>query len=523
MLKAEIQAEILSLHYGKQKSARWIANELKISRKSVATVLLRRSVALIPKRGRRESILDPYKDQILELLKQEPQLYSTSLLQQLRQQGYMGSLSTLTQWVFKNRQIRSKNREAFFKLEFSPGECAQVDWGEFGDVFGDGIKVHCFVMVLAYSRLIYIEFTRSEKFEEWIRCHENAFRFFGGVPLECWYDNLATAVTDRMGSLIRFNSRFMAYLGHHAVKPHACNPARGNEKGRVEDGVKYIRSSFWAGRKFTEFQMLCQQAILWRDGIANRREHRSTRKIPVLQFQSEEKNALRPLNPNSFDTHELISKVVPPQFHIVYETNFYSVPWTLVGMTVTVKVNHQEIFFFYQDRLVSAHQRCYKKHQNFTHPKHLQGLKERKPGESRENWQMQAIRSMGPRMQDYVSFLRSGHRSIRTEVSRILALSTVYGESLVYSACESLLHSGIIGVDELERTLKSQCDLEQQQALLPQPLNFQNSKLNRVVSSVDLRRYDALLFESALSSNASIQKSGESKHEHNPIDRTKSI
>ena len=101
-------------------------------------------------------------------------------------------------------------------------------------------------MVLAYSRMIYVEFTRSEIFEEFIRCHESAFRYFGGAVKECWYDNLATAVTDRMGGLIRFNSRFMSYMGHHGVRPHACNVARGNEKGRVEDLIKYIRMNFYA-------------------------------------------------------------------------------------------------------------------------------------------------------------------------------------------------------------------------------------------------------------------------------------
>lgn len=91
------------------------------------------------------------------------------------------------------RELKTKSspklREAFLRLEFALGECAQVDWGEFGDVFHDGIKIHCFVMVLCYSRMTYIEFTRSERFEDFIRCHENAFNYFGGVPKECWYDN----------------------------------------------------------------------------------------------------------------------------------------------------------------------------------------------------------------------------------------------------------------------------------------------------------------------------------------------
>ena len=118
----------------------------------------------------------------------------------------------------------------------------------------------CFAMILCYSRLLYIEFTRSEKFEGFIWCHENAFRSFGGlVPKECWYDNLTSTVTDRMDSLVRCNVGFMACLGHHGVRPHACNSAKGNEKGRVEDVIKYIRSSFWPGRKFTDFEDLCKQ------------------------------------------------------------------------------------------------------------------------------------------------------------------------------------------------------------------------------------------------------------------------
>src|SRR5262249_32246755 len=152
-----------------------------------------------------------------------------------------------------------------------------------------GVKIHCFAMVLCFSRYMYIEFTRSEKFEDFIRCHENAFRYFGGVPLECWYDNLTSAVTDRMGQLIRFNSRFMAYVGHHHIRPHACNVAGGNEKGRVEDLIKYIRMNFWPGRTFSDFDDLCKQSIVWRNNIANQREHRSTRRIVRLHFESEEK------------------------------------------------------------------------------------------------------------------------------------------------------------------------------------------------------------------------------------------
>jgi hypothetical protein len=299
-------------------------------------------------------------------------------------------------FVAKTRAQPSRSREAFLSLEFVPGECAQVDWGEFGDVFGDGVKVHCFLMVMCHSRMLYIEFTLSEKFEEFIRCHENAFRFFGDfVPQECWYDNLTSAVTERMGSLVRFNSRFLAYMGHHGIRPHACNVASGNEKGRVESGVKYIRSSFWPGRKFSSFEDLCAQASQWRDEIANRREHKSTRKIPRLAFESEEKKYLRPMNPHPYDTDEVLARVVPPIFHIAYDTNQYSVPWTLVGLSVTIRINSDEIKVFYNERFVTRHDRSHKKHQKISKPEHSEGLLARKPGAARDGWLVQAVKSLG--------------------------------------------------------------------------------------------------------------------------------
>jgi transposase len=495
LIPPEIQAEILALHYGGKKGTRAIARALGVNRKAVRRVIQTRQVREKPLiTGKRRSILDPFKPEIERMLALDPTLTASRILQTLRRDGYLGGYSILKTWVSAHRERPSRSREAFLRLDFPPGETAQVDWGEFGTPFGDGVKAHCFLMVLAHSRLLYIEFTRSEKFEEFIRCHENAFKFLGGkVPLEIWYDNLTSAVTERMGQLIRFNARFLAYLGHHGIRPHACNPARGNEKGRVEDGVKYVRSSFWAGRSFTDFEDLTRQAAEWRDEIANHREHRSTRKVPALYFESAEKPLLRPMNPAPYDTTEVFSRVVPPNFLIAYETNRYSVPWTLVGLTLTVRVGDQIIDFYYHERRVARHVRSYRKQQIFESREHFKGLLERKPGATRESWQIAAVKNIGPSMGRYLELVRAGHRSMRHEVSRLLALATVYGDSAVNSICEELLVAGILGVESLELALKSRLH-PSEHALAPEPLQFQNTKLNRAVPTVDLRRYDALLF-----------------------------
>jgi hypothetical protein len=407
------------------------------------------------------------------------------------------------------------------RLDFAPGEAAQVDWGEFGDVFGDGIKVHCFAMVLCYSRYLYIEFTRSERFEEFIRCHEASFRYFGGVPRQCWYDNLASAVTDRAGALIHFNSRFLAYMGHHGIRPHACNVARGNEKGRVEGLIKYVRRNFWAGRTFKDFDDLTAQSIAWRNQVANQREHRALRRVVSLVFQAEEQQALLAMNPHHYDTDETLSRVVPPDFHVVYDTNRYSVPWTLIAMTVTLRVTVDKITMYYNEKIVTAHPRSYLKGKVFTKETHREGALARKPGVNKVDWQLAAVKNIGPKMMEYVELLRFGHRSLRSELGKILALATIYGDRLVHEACWELLSRGVIGVEALELTLKRLHPAQTTQ-LNPEPINFTDPKLNRNIPVVDLRHYDALLFERN-NSNASETCEATDEHQssghHHPIER----
>jgi transposase len=297
MIDPEVQALILNMYYTDKRSMESIARELGLNRKTVIRTVRRREVLLVPRHRERKTQLDPFKEVLRAQLKKDPKVTGSALLNQLRSLGYTGGITVLRDFLLRERGQMVKPREAYLRLEFGPGEVAQVDWGEFGDVFGDGVKMHCFAMVMAFSRMMYVEFTRSEKFEEFIRCHESAFRFFGGAPKECWYDNLTTAVSDRMGGLVRFNARFMAYMAHHGVRPHACNVARGNEKGRVEDLIKYIRMNFWSGRTFANFDDLTKQLFVWRNGTANSREHRVTRRVVRLFFESDERSKLLPLNP----------------------------------------------------------------------------------------------------------------------------------------------------------------------------------------------------------------------------------
>ena len=492
MLEAEIQARIISLYWNEKRSVRKIAEIVGVDRKTVKRVIDRKKVILERQSVNRVSLLDPFREQIKEMLAKDPTMASTTIMHRLRDVGYMGGLSILKILVRDLKMKSLKVREAFLRLEFAPGECAQVDWGEFGDPFGDGVKTHCFVMVMCYSRMMYLEFTRSERFEDFIRCHENAFNFFGGIPKECWYDNLATAVTDRYGGVVRFNPRFFSYMGHHSIAPHACNPARGNEKGRVENGIKFIRSHFWSGRTFKDFNDLCMQSILWRDQYLNLRDHRVTKRIVKNLFEAAEVSALGPINTLKFETDEVLTKVISPDFHFVFETNRYSVPWTLVGIAVTIRINEKTLKIYYHEKYVAGHERSYFKNKVFTNPKHQEGLLAKKPGAvSHDESRMAVLKGLGDGVRQYFVSLRASSRSLRSEMNRLLALSTVYGVEALNTACFEMLKDGIIGIEKLERYLR----VENVAIKNPEPMKFNREKLNRVVPGTSLSSYDELLIK----------------------------
>lgn len=519
MLSPENQSEILSLYFGKKEKIRAIARKLNLDRRTVRRVIRRRSVLITPQSPHRTSILDPFKEVIQEKLSKHPEIRAKTIMQLMRDQGYTGGYTTLAGWVSTQRKKRLPIKEADLKIEFVPGEAAQVDWGEFPNALGDGIHLHVFVMVFCYSRKLYIEFTRSEKFEDFIRCHENAFKYFNSLyPERCWYDNLPSAVSERMGRLIRFNARFLTYTGHHGFKPFACNPGKGNEKGRVEDGVKFIRSNFWEGREFKDFEDVNRQAIHWRDHIANCREHRATKKIPNLVFEHEEKTHLTSCNPIAYETDELFSKELRDDFHIVYETNQYSAPWTLVGSVITVRVDADWIKIYYKNKFITRHKRCYLKNQSpFTKPEHKEGLLEIKPQAKNASlsWQLNTVKSYGEPLAEYLEYLQYNSRSIRQEVTRLLALATVYGKEALSHAVTTCLKRGVIGCDQIELHLKA----ENTSNLKPEPLTFKDNHLSRIPPAVDLRRYDALLFKPAENSpqESPHQPQEEFNYEDKPI------
>ena len=190
----------------------------------------------------RASKLDPFKAAIVRMLETHP--YSAAqILQKVSEEGFDGGYTIVKDYV---RRVRPRKSPAFLKLSFAPGECAQVDWGSFGTIrVGEtSRRLSFFVMVLCYSRMMYIEFTVSQTMEHWLACHHNAFDAFGSVPQKIMVDNLKSAVLKRIvGQAPVFNPKYLDFANHYGFKIIPCGKERGMRKGAWKTGGLMLRKS----------------------------------------------------------------------------------------------------------------------------------------------------------------------------------------------------------------------------------------------------------------------------------------
>ena len=265
---------------------RGIANGLGIARNPVRRYL-NPPEAMRPKpRPLRGSKLDPYLEYIYRRMAEG--LENCRVLQrELRALGYEGSYTILAEYV--RPRCRRRQPQATVRFETAAGEQAQVDWGSFSYVDGRGRKrqMWAFVMVLGWSRAIYVEFVRRADTTSLIQCHVNAFEYFGGVPRRCLYDNarVVTLGRDAEGRT-EWNRRMLDFALRLGFELRLCQPYRAQTKGKVESGVKYVRGNLWPSLRCTDDADLNRQALQWCDGVANRRTHGTARRERYLSAQT---------------------------------------------------------------------------------------------------------------------------------------------------------------------------------------------------------------------------------------------
>ncbi|MFC4304715.1 IS21 family transposase [Cohnella boryungensis] len=262
------------------------------------------------------------------------------------------------------------------RFETPPGEQAQVDWGHFRvDHDGRMKRLYAFVMVLGYSRAMYLEFTEDERLDTLMGCHTRAFTYFGGITQNCLYDNMKTVVIgqDDDGETI-WNEQFARFAKYYSFTLRRCKPYRPRTKGKVENGVGYVRKNFWPRvRTFTSLQDLNEQARHWLDTVANKRLHGTTFRVP-LELWKEER--LTPVNDVSFAYAERHQRKVTSDCYVSYEANRYTVPFAYVGSLVEIQdEKNGSLRFYCGGQLIAEHPKSMGKHQIVSNKKHFEGIR----------------------------------------------------------------------------------------------------------------------------------------------------
>jgi len=377
VIPADLSATILRLY----KAERWrvgtIARQLHVHRDTVRRVLAQAGEPALSS-PLRPSRVDPYRAFILHTLERFPTLTAARLFAMVCERGYRGSPEHFRHVIAGLRPRPAA--EAYLRLRTLPGEQAQLDWGHFGHLqIGRARRpLMAFVMVLSYSRRIFLRFFLDARMDSFLRGHVQAFIAFGGCPRVLLYDNLKSAVLERAGQAIRFNPELLKFAAHQGFEPRPVGIARGNEKGRVERSIRYIREAFFAAREFADLDDLNAQAQAWCEGPACERPWPEDSASSVRQAFEAERASLMALPEREYPLGERLAVQVGKTPYVRFDLNDYSVPHSHVRRTLQVLADEQRVRVFDAVQELASHRRCWDSGAQIEDPAHIQALLEHK-------------------------------------------------------------------------------------------------------------------------------------------------
>ncbi len=363
-------------------SNRAIGRRLGLDRRTVAKYMAQRE---FPEYTvvHRQSGLAPYHQMIKDWLSDED--YQATRIHDLVQlQGYTGSYETVKRHV---RCVKGKrDRVAYVRFETNPGLQAQVDFGDFKVTSQDGeeVTVYAFVMVLGFSRHMYVEFVEHCTMTIFLDCHKNAFGHFGGVPGEILYDNMKNVVIRRLACLHAparqtgcavFNNTLLDFSAHYGFKPVACPPYSPWYKGKVERPMTYIRERFWRGYSFVDLARANRDVLDWVGTFAFHRIHGTTHQKVSERFKTEQSH-LGEIPNRPYDTSEKVTRKVYKDCQISFGGNRYVVPHKMVGKRVLLKIKNGMIRIFHDEALLAVYRIPEGKGELVAHPRFYAALRE---------------------------------------------------------------------------------------------------------------------------------------------------
>ena len=491
-ISKETEGEILRLFYAEKWRKNTIATQLGLHHSTVERVLSHNGVSAEELRVR-PSMVDPYIDFVKATLKEYPKLNATRLFHMVRERGYPGKVDHFRDIVARYRP-RQKT-EAFMRLRTLPGEQAQADWGHFGKIkIGNAErKLYGFALTLSWSRCMFLRFYVNQGTANFLRGHIDAFEFFENkVVREILYDNLKSVVLDRIGKAILFNPQILEFAGHYRYKPVPVEKAMPEHKGRIERGIRYIRSSFWQARKFKDLDDLNAQALKWCKEEASERKWVQDTNLTVQQAFEQEAAYLRSAPDAPYVVYDRKEVHVGKTPYARFDLNDYSVPAEYVRRTLSVFATLKTVRICDGITEVARHVRSFEKGKPIEDVAHVEELQAAKRAGKKHRAMDRLQLSVPSSVQFFVEAANRGHNLGRL-TQQLNELLTLYGAQELEAAIAAALEAQRTHVWAVKQALEQRRNKKGLQP--PVRLRFESNQLANELTVLpkSLKLYDSLL------------------------------
>ncbi len=459
-INKETETKILRYHFVEKWRTGTIATQLGIHHTVVDRVLAQAGLPKV-ERTQRTSIIDPYLPFITETLNEFPTLTAARLFEMAKQRGYPGGPSQFRQRISELRP--RKQPEAYLRLKTLPGEQAQVDWGHFGHIqIGKARRpLMAFVMVLSWSRQIFLRFYLNQQMENFLRGHVAAFEAWQGLPKVLLYDNLKSAVLERQGDAIRLHPTLLDLAAHYRFEPRPVAVARGNEKGRVERAIRYIRDNFFAARRWQTIDELNAQADEWCQGVSAGRRCPENNELSVREAFSQEQPVLLPLPETPFDTRERREVRAAKTPYVRFDLNDYSIPHQQVQKSLSVSADLTWVRILNGDEIITKHPRSFGKGEQIEQEAHINALWLAKT-KAKQHRGLDRLSHASEHAQTLLQQSAERGHVIKSSVRALNQLLDDYGRDELHNALEEALRQQSPYPEAVQQILERRRDEKQQ-------------------------------------------------------------
>ncbi len=434
----DLRAQILRYYHAEKWRINTIARQLQLHHGTVERVLAQAGLPPIGQVKHLSKLL-AYLPFIKETLEKFPTLTASRVYAMVRERGYHGGPDHFRHFIALHRPRRPA--EAYLRLRTLAGEQGQVDWALFGKLrIGRALRsLLAFVMVLSYSRWIFLRFFLDARMENFLRGHIMAFDSFGGhLPRVLLYDNPRSVVLERYGDAIRFHPTLLAFAAHYRYEPRPVAIARGNEKGRVERAIRYVRESFFAAREFRDLDDLNAQAAQWCNGQAADRPCPEDRTMSVREAFAREQPHLLAVPDTAFPTEERVVVRAGKTPYVRFDLNDYSIPPTHVQRSLTVLADPLQVRVLDGAQRLATHPRSYDRNQQIEIAEHIDTLTEHKR-QARRHRGTDRLAKAAPASQILLSRAAARGDNLGTITAALLRLLDRYGGSELQAAIRDAL------------------------------------------------------------------------------------